>query len=345
MLLPTQQSAGLAATNLMQSAIDSAEKRRVEEEERTKGKQEDPVLKARMSMDTAQARAKEKIDSYLFDAGHVSTNELKMQLIDKLGMALGLKKLDEESGFSYGKKLETILSTMEYAQKRALEKEIGLDDLDISIDVLVAAIKNPYANDNERLEFALEKHTGGGKESQAAQSKVLQRLESIANPKSIEELKLEPSLNDPTRVEDDEVRQERAADIRGKEAMEKLDDVKELQEAVKENNADAAEAGAKGETEPGSAVAESLDMIQVLVGAADAGKAADAQSEADGQTEIVEGDASDPQTDARSNQIEAGLEPATEPEMEPGDRPDLPILTVHVDDIGIYDLLRQKKAA
>lgn len=343
MLLPTQQSAGLAATNLLQSAIDSAEKRRIEEEEKTKGKKEDPVLKARMSMDTARARAKEKIDTYLFDAGHVSTNELKMQLIDKLGMALGLKKEDAESGFSYGKKLETILSTMDYAQKRALEKEVGLDDLDISIDVMIGAIKNPYADDNETLEFALEKQAGGGKDSHVAQSKVLQRLESIANPKSIEELKLEPSLNDPTRIEDDEVRQERAEEIGDKQAMEKLDDVTELQKAVKDNHDEAVKAEAKGEVEPDSVVNDSLDLIQVLVGAADAGEAADAQGEAD--AEAIETKASDPKTDAKSAQIDAGLEPTTEPEIEPGDQPDKPILTLYIDEIGIYDLLRQRKAA
>lgn len=327
---------------MLQSAIDSAEKRRIEEEEKTNGKKEDPVLKARMSMDTAQARAREKIDTYLFDSGHVSTNELKIQIIDKLGMALGLKKDDTESGFSYGKRLETILSTMDYAQKRALEKEVGLDDLGISIDVMIGAIKNPYADDNERLKLALEKQAGGGKDSIIAQSRVVQRLESIANPKSIEELRLEPGLNDPTRVEDDAVRQERAEEIGDKQAMEKLDEVAELQKAVKDNNEAAAKPDATGEAVAGSEISESLDLIQVLAGAADAGKASDAQGKA--ASEAVEAGAGDPETEAKSAQIDAGLEP-TEPEIEPGDQPDLPILTLYVDEIGIYDLLKQKKAA
>jgi len=328
---------------LLQSAIDIAEKRRIEEEEKTRGKKEDPVLKARMAIDTAQARAKEKIDTYLFDAGHVSTNELKIRLIDKLGMALGLKKEDAESGFSYGKKLESILSTMDYAQKRALEKEVGLDDLDISIDVMIGAIKNPYADDSDRLELALEKQAGGRKDSHVAQSKVLQRLESIANPKSVEELKLEPSLNDPTRIEDDEVRQERVEEIGDKQAMKKLDDVTELQKAIKDNHDETVKAEARSGVEPGSAVDDSLDLIQVLVGAADAGMAADAQGEAD--AEAIKTKAIDPETDAKSAQIDAGLEPSAEPEIEPGDQPDKPILTLYVDEIGIYDLLRQKKAA
>lgn len=342
MLLPTQQSAGLAATNLMQSTIDSAEKRRAEEEEKAKGKKEDPVLKARMSMDAAQARAREKIDAYLFDAGHVSTNELKRQVIDKLGMALGLKQESDESGYSYGRRLESIMSTMDYAAKRALEKEVGLDELDISIDVLVSAIKNPYADDNEKLEFALEKQAGGGKEAVATQSKVLQRLESIANPKSIEELKLEPSLNDPTRVEDEEVRQERAQEISDKQAMEKLDDVEEQQRAIKDNRDDAREAEAKGETHP-DVVSGSLGLIQVLVGAANAGEAADAQADPD--VEAVEKEGSDAESEARSDLIDAGLEPSSKPEVEPGDMPEKPILTLYIDEIGIYDLLRQKKAA
>ena len=156
MLLPTDRSAGLAATNLMQSMLDKAEERRTEREEEKNGKKDDPVLKARMSMDETRARAKEKIDTYLFDSSHVSVSELKLDLMERLGEALGLKQEDGESGFSWGRKLETILSTMDYASKRALEKEVGLDELGISIDTMIAAVKNPYADDSERLKAALE---------------------------------------------------------------------------------------------------------------------------------------------------------------------------------------------
>jgi hypothetical protein len=340
MLLPTDRSAGLAATNLMQSMVDRAEERRVEEEEKAKGKKEDPVLKARMSMDQTRARAKEKIETYLFDVSHVSVNELKLDLMERLGEALGLKQEDGESGFSWGRKLETILSTMDYAGKRALEKEIGLDELEISIDTLISAVKNPYADDSERLKAALELKAGGGSDTHVSQSRVLQRLEGIADPKSIEELKLEPALNDPTRVEDDQVRQERAEEISDKMAMEKLDDIQELQDVTKETrNADGPDA---------DAAAAALDTLSVLAGIADARETADAGSDSDAEAlEAVRDPADlsdDPRTQAKSALIEAGIEP-TEELPEPGDLLEQQPLQIHVDEIGLYSLLAEKKAA
>jgi len=340
MLLPTDRSAGLAATNLMQSMLDRADERRVEEEEKAKGKKEDPVLKARMSMDETRARAREKIETYLFDTSHVSVNELKLDLMERLGDALGIKQEDGESGFSWGRKLETILSTMDYAGKRALEKEIGLDELDISIDTLIAAVKNPYADDSERLKAALELKAGGGSDTHVNQSRVLQRLEGIADPKSVEELKLEAGLNDRTRVEDDQVRQERAEEISDRMAMEKLDDVQELQDVTKEaQNADGAEDDAS---------AEAIDTLSVLAGIADAGETADAGSDSDAETlEAAQDQADvsdDPETQAKSALLEAGIEPADE-WPEPGDLLDQPPLQIHVDEIGLYSLLAEKKAA
>lgn len=340
MLLPTDRSAGLAATNLMQSMLDKAEERRAEREEETKGKQEDPVLKARMSLDETRARAKEKIETYLFDSSHVSVNELKVDLMERLGDALGLRQEDGESGYGWGRKLEAILSTMDYAQKRALEKEVGLDELDISIDTLVAAVKNPYADDAEKLKAALELKAGGGGDTYVNQSRVVQRLESVADPKTVDELKLEPELNDPTRIEDDQVRQERAAEISDKQAMAKLGDIQELQDATKQAR-DAA--GPEGD-----GTAEALDALSALAGIADATAAADQASDTDAETldaaQASEEPSDDPETQAKSDLIEAGIEP-TDELPEPGDALDQEPLQIHIDEIGLYSLLEKKKAA
>lgn len=340
MLLPTDRSAGLAATNLMQSMLDKAEERRTEREEEKNGKKDDPVLKARMSMDETRARAKEKIDTYLFDSSHVSVSELKLDLMERLGEALGLKQEDGESGFSWGRKLETILSTMDYASKRALEKEVGLDELGISIDTMIAAVKNPYADDSERLKAALELKAGGGAETHVNQSRVLQRLEGIADPKTAEELKLEPGLNDPTRIEDDQVRQERAQELSNLEAMEKLEEISEFQDATGE---------ARDAAGPdGDATAEALDTLSVLAGIADAADTADTASDSDAEAlEGVQDEAemsANPGTQARSQLIEAGIEPADDL-PEPGDALEQPPLQIQIDEIGLYALLEQKKAA
>lgn len=340
MLLPTDKSTGLAATNLMQSMLDKAEERRAEREEEASGKKEDPVLKARMSMDETRVRAKERIETYLFDSSQVSVNELKVQLMERLGEAIGIKQLDDESGFGWGRKLEAALSSMDYAAKRALEKEIGLDDLELSIDTLVAAIKNPYADDAERLKAALELKAGGGSDSQVYQSRVLQRLEGIADPKTAEELKLEPDLNDPTRIEDDQVRQERAEEISDLQAMEKLDDIRELQDAT-------GEAREAVETQ-GEAPVEALDALSVLAGIADAAAVTDAASDSDAETldaaQAVTEASDNPETQAKSALIEAGLEPADEL-PEAGDALQVEPLQIQIDEIGLYSLLESRKAA
>ncbi|MGV3551572.1 hypothetical protein [Rhizobium sp.] len=342
MLLPTERSAGLAATNLMQSMLDKAEERRAEQDEKASGKKEDPVLKARVSMDETRARAKEKIETYLFDSSSVSVNELKLGLMERLGEALGIKQEDGESGFGWGRKLETALSTMDYAAKRALEKEVGLDELDLSIDTMIAAVKNPYADDAEKLKAALELKAGGGGDTHVNQSRVLQRLESVADPKTAEELKLEPQLNDPTRIEDDQVRQERAQEMSDLQAMDKLDDVRDLQEIAKQT---LEATGADGEAD---ASAQALDALSVLAGIADAGATADASSDSDDETldaaqDVTEA-SDDPQTQAKSGMIEPGMEP-TEDLPEVGDALDDQPLQIQIDEIGLYSLLEKKKAA
>jgi hypothetical protein len=340
MLLPTDRSAGLAATSLMQSMLDKAEERRAEQDDKASGKKEDPVLKARMSMDETRARAREKIETYLFDSSHVSVNELKVDLMERLGEALGLKQEDGESGYGWGRKLEAVLSTMDYASKRALEKEIGLDELDISIDTLIAAVKNPYADDSEKLKAALEFKAGGGSDTHVNQSRVLQRLESVADPKTAEELKLEPGLNDPTRIEDDQVRQERAEEIADLQAMEKLGDIRELQDAAKQ----AVET--TGADREGSV--EALDALTVLAGIADSSAASDQAADSDGEALDAARDVTDasddPEMQAKSELIEAGLEQVEKlPNADDGPEPQP--LQVHIDDIGLYSLLERKKAA
>jgi hypothetical protein len=228
MLLPAQQAAGTATINLMQSMLDSVDKRRAEEQEKTSGKKEDPILKAKIASDTAMQRAREKIDAYLFDSSYTSVNELKIDLMDRVGKVLGISKEDNESGYSYGMKLDDAIKDMDHATKRQVENESGLADLGISIETMIASIKNPYDDDGQAVNAALEKAAGGGKDNNVSQSKVMQRLDDIANPKTAEELKLEERSNDPTRVEDAETRAERQQDISDKQALAKLDDIREV---------------------------------------------------------------------------------------------------------------------
>lgn len=62
MLLPTQQSAATATTNLVGSILKDIEKRQTEEEEKAKGTKDDRLLRAQVEPDGAQKAANEKIN-------------------------------------------------------------------------------------------------------------------------------------------------------------------------------------------------------------------------------------------------------------------------------------------
>ena len=349
MLLPTQAAAGLAATNMMQSTLDSIEERRKEQEEKASGKKADPVVQARISASTEAKRAQEKIATALFDSGKVNVNELKMQLVDRLGGKLGLERQDGDSNFSYGKALEEIVKNLDPSAARKLEKELGLQDLGISLVDMVAAIKNPYGNEDDRLEAALEKRENGGRMTPTETAKVVQRLEDAADPKTLEELKLGPQGYDPTRVVDAETKAELQEDIRAAEAGQKLEDVQDMQDAVGEKN----DRAVKGETagDPGAAAAEDAMMLAVL--AAASGEApdnirTDAPAPAEGSTDTGGGAADPDDGDSTQGNLPLlgedanGMQAAQVAEKKTLSQQ---ILTVHVDEIGVYELLRRRLAA
>ncbi|WP_150132732.1 hypothetical protein [Neorhizobium sp. SOG26] len=235
MLLPTQQAHGLAATSQMQSMLDSIEEQRKREEEQRTGKEKDRLLEARISASEDAKRTRDKIASALFGSNQADANQLKMDLLERLAKKLGLDTDEARSSFKFGKAVEDLVKDMRPDQIRALSDDIGLSELDISMDTLIAAIKNPYGDDSERLKDALTRKVNGGR-IDADLGRVLQRMDDVADPKTLEELKLGPQGGDPARVEDGEARAERREDIKAAEAGRNLEEVRKLQEAVRQDN-------------------------------------------------------------------------------------------------------------
>ena len=240
MLLPTQQSYGLAATTAMQSMLDSLEEQRKREEEQRTGRENDRVTEARISASQEAKRAQEKIASALFGSNNTDPNQLKMDLLERLAKKLGIDTDEARSSFKFGKAVEDIVKDMQPDELRELAEDIGLSDLGVSMEVLIAAIKNPYADDSQRLNDALTKKANGGKIGVDVE-RVLQRMEDVADPKTLEELKLGPQGYDPTRVDDAQARAERKQDIEAAEAGRKLEDVQKLQDVVENRNEAASE--------------------------------------------------------------------------------------------------------
>lgn len=356
MLLPAQKAAGIAATNLMQSAIDAAEQRRVDEEEKASGGKKDPGAAAQISQDQSIRKARDKIEAFLFDKSVLSINEMRIRLAERVGNAMGLERDADQSLLSFGWKLEAIFKTLDPGAIAKIEEDTGLKELGISLDTFIKALKNPYGTENDALVQQFETRAGTTAEGYAVQSRTLQRLESITSRKTAEELRLEATGYDPTRINDDEMRQERAEDVRKLDAMAKLDDVRELQDAVKESHDQQTGGGVGGGEEPGKQVSVDVQLLQIMAAGADAAKAE--LAEVDGGSDASGADAadgampgaangasvSDPEmiSEIAGERAISSLAVGAEGQALEGAKA---ILAVQIDEIGIYELLKRRMAA
>lgn len=348
MLLPTQQTYGLAATNMMQSMLDSIEEQRKKDEEQRTGKKSDPVAEARISASEDARRARDKITTALFGVNSTDPNELKIELVDRLASKLGIDTDEARSSYKLGKALEDALKDLGAAGAAKLEEDLGLKDMGISIDTLLAAIKNPYGDDNQRLMDGLNRKANGGKLDTEVE-RVVQRLEDVADPKTLEELKLGPQGYDPTRVEDAETRAERQDDIQAAEAGKKLDDVQKVQDVIEKKNDEAAKPAAGGTADTASV--DDTALLALFAAAAEQVASSDTGDAADS---LVSDDSSAEDDSAASDAILADNEAPTnemaakaieELAAEAAEKSQADIVPVRVDEIGIYELLKKKLAA
>lgn len=350
MLLPTQQSYGLAATNVMQSMLDGIEEQRKKEEAERSGKERDPVNEARISASEEAKRAKEKITSALFGVNRTDPNELKIELIDRLAAKLGIDTDEARSSYRLGRALEDALKNMGPAGAAKLAEELGLKEIGVSMATLLAAIKNPYGDDNQRLMEGLNKKANGGKLGTEVE-RVVQRLEDVADPKTLEELKLGPQGYDPTRVEDEETRAERREDIEAAEAGKKLEDVQKVQDVIEEKNEQPVGEPAAGGS-IGTAPVDDAALLAIFAAAAEQVANSDT-AEATENLASDEASIDDKSTasaeapvegEAPANEFNAqAIEELTAEKAVEGEEAD--ILPVRVDDIGVYELLKRKLAA
>ncbi|CDN56531.1 Hypothetical protein RG1141_CH42180 [Neorhizobium galegae bv. officinalis bv. officinalis str. HAMBI 1141] len=348
MLLPTQQTFGLAATNMMRSMLDSIEEQRKKDEEQRTGKKSDPIVEARISASEDARRARDKITSALFGVNKTDPNELKIELVDRLATKLGIDTDEARSSYKLGKALEDALKEMMPDEVGKLAEDLGLDDIGISMDTLLAAIKNPYGDDNQRLMDGLNRKANGGKLDTEVE-RVVQRLEDVADPKTLEELKLGPQGYDPTRVEDAGTRAERQADIQAAEAGKKLEDVQKVQDVIEKTNDKATAAPAADGTGDTPAVDDTA-LLALFAAAAeqvantdtdDAGDSLvsdDQSAKGDSVTDEVLADNEAPTNEMAASAIE-------ELAADSAEKSQADIFSVRVDEIGIYELLKKKLAA
>lgn len=271
------------------------------------------------------------------------SDDATANLVARLALTADVTQGEDETDADFEQRLSSMLTRQRGelpADIATLEKKTGLSELGLEASDLVAAIRNPYGSEAERVKDALAEKAQDEKALTPEMQKVLARLEDAANPKSIEELKLDRTRRDPTRVEDAETRKEREDTIRKLEAGKKLEDVQELQDAVGEAHDDlnAGKTKDKKATEPSAAA---LDTIQLLAAGAEATEITDKAPAKTDDTLFKNKDAAAETTGEAIRNLDA----ASTRELEEREAAKKEVFALRVDDNGIYDLITRQLVA
>lgn len=109
-------------------------------------------------------QARSKIDSALFGSTAVDPTAMKVHLMERLGEKFGISMDDFASPRDFGTAIKEAVGQLKLrdgaAAIVALEKDLGLDELGISLDTLVGAIMDTGGKDDQKLDAALRKKAG-----------------------------------------------------------------------------------------------------------------------------------------------------------------------------------------
>lgn len=267
------------------------------------------------------------------------SDDAAANLVARLALTSGVLPGENEADADFELRLSTMLTRQRGelpTDVATLEDKSGLSDLGLKAADLIAAIRNPYGAEAERVKEALAEKASEEKALTPEMRKILARLEDTANPKTIEELKLERTRRDPTRIEDTQTRGEREETIRDLEAGEKLEDIKALQDAVGLARDDAT----KGRTD-GKKPVDALDTIQLLAAGAEATEASEMAAAKSGENQSANKDA----PAETSGEALHNLDAASIREQQEREEAKKDIFALRVDDNGIYDLITRQLVA
>lgn len=267
------------------------------------------------------------------------SDDAAANLVARLALTSGVLPGENEADADFELRLSTMLTRQRGelpTDVATLEDKSGLSDLGLKAADLIAAIRNPYGAEAERVKEALAEKASEEKALTPEMRKILARLEDTANPKTIEELKLERTRRDPTRIEDAQTRGEREETIRDLEAGEKLEDIKALQDAVGLARDDAT----KGRTD-GKKPVDALDTIQLLAAGAEATEASEMAAAKSGENQSANKDA----PAETSGEALHNLDAASIREQQEREEAKKDIFALRVDDNGIYDLITRQLVA
>ncbi|MEI9405582.1 hypothetical protein [Mesorhizobium argentiipisi] len=106
-----------------------------------------------------------------FSLDNLNITATKVRLMERAGKEFGVDQTDYESVSSYGTAIKNAVEALKRQSPSAIaeiERQLGLDQLGVSLDALVEAIVDPRGSDSERLDATLKQHTDAPGESDAA---------------------------------------------------------------------------------------------------------------------------------------------------------------------------------
>ena len=99
-----------------------------------------------------------------FSLDSLNITATKVRLMQRAGKEFAVDQTDYDSVSSYGSAIKNAVEALKRQSPSAvprIERQLGLDQLGVSLDTLVNAIVRPQGGDNDRLDTALKQHAGG----------------------------------------------------------------------------------------------------------------------------------------------------------------------------------------
>lgn len=135
---------------------------------------------AMVAVDRQPTAAASQVSEAMFSVNNVSVNQMKLDLIDKTGKALGVDQDDYGSRDDFVDAMRQALGRLKLEggpmAVMGLEKELGLDKLGVSIEDVIESARDPEAND--KLTKALERDIG---KTEDEDENLVQRLAARPN--------------------------------------------------------------------------------------------------------------------------------------------------------------------
>ncbi|KNY32648.1 MULTISPECIES: hypothetical protein [unclassified Agrobacterium] len=144
MITPLQQTASIAVSDLMRSMVETIEERQREEQEKANGTKKDEAVKTQPQPDQSQRVANEKISAYLFGIMKPDPDAFA-SLVSRFSSALGVTQENDESSFSFARRLQdalTLTDSFEKADAQGKATTISLKSFGVSEAQVVDVLNN-----------------------------------------------------------------------------------------------------------------------------------------------------------------------------------------------------------